>query len=99
MRTIFEPQEVNELAEVIVEKVTEALKDVIEAKSQADEILNPDQLANLLQIKKSQVYAWVNDAKYSENGIPFLKSGKFLRFSKNEILEWMRNGRNRCMRG
>lgn len=99
MRTIFEPQEVNALADVIAEKVTEVLKEMVVKSQVEDEILNPDQAAELMQIKKPQLYALVNEAKYSDDGIPFMKSGRFLRFSKKEILEWMRNGRRRCMKG
>lgn len=54
-----------------------------------DRLLTPEELAKFLNIKKAQVYAWVNESKYIKDGIPFLKAGKFLRFSEKAVLKWM----------
>jgi excisionase family DNA binding protein len=80
-----------ELVEEIAAKVIEKLKPLISSngKETEDKLLTPEELAKLLKIKKPQIYAWVNESKYTDNGIPFLKAGKFLRFSQIAVLKWM----------
>jgi excisionase family DNA binding protein len=82
-----------ELVEEIADKVTERLKPILASNGKheaEDRLLTPDDLARLLKVKKPQIYAWVYESKYSDDGIPFYKAGKFLRFSEKAILEWMR---------
>lgn len=79
--------------ETIVKEVIEAIKPLLgyngkEEDDGNDHVLTPDELAEFLKVKKSQIYAWVNESKHTDGGIPFMKPGKFLRFSKKEILVW-----------
>jgi excisionase family DNA binding protein len=86
--------ETQELAKEIVERLFERIKPFLSAngsREAKDVLLTPDELAQLLKVKKSQIYALVNESKYSDDGIPFLKAGKFLRFPQREIFEWMKS--------
>ena len=50
-----------------------------------DEILTIDECAAFLHIKKATVYTMV-----SERRIPFMKQGKMLKFSKNDLTTWLK---------
>lgn len=53
--------------------------------SQADfELLDVDDVAQLLKVKKRTIYEWVRTKK-----IPFKHVGDLLRFNRAEILEWL----------
>ena len=88
------PQElIDEIANKIIEKLTPRLAGNGKAES-IDNLLTPDELAKFLKVKKPQIYAWVNESKYTDNGIPFFKAGKFLRFSQNNVIKWMKKHKN-----
>ena len=87
MRIELEPQDIENIALRVVEMLKPLLST---SRDKAEDVLlTPDETARLLSVKKPQIYAWVNESKFSDNGIPFLKAGKFLRFSKKNILNWM----------
>lgn len=79
------------LAKEITQEVIKAITPLLPSNGSEDTLLTPNDLSDLLQIKKAQVYAWVEKSKYEDNGLPYMKAGKFLRFSKREVLEWMKN--------
>lgn len=90
----FETEEI----ETIAQRVASLLRPVLAGngeKETEDKLLTPDQIADLLNVKKPQIYAWVQESKYNDDGIPFLKAGKFLRFSQKAVLQWMENHRVR----
>jgi excisionase family DNA binding protein len=83
----------------ILEPIKGLLEGMIESafkKGQlpSDRILTVEELAKVLKIKVSHVYALVNDAKYNENGIPFMKVGGMLRFQEREVIEWAKENRH-----
>jgi len=49
-----------------------------------EKLLTIEQLAEILQIKKSTIYAWTFAKK-----IPHLKIGGALRFREREIVKWI----------
>lgn len=49
-------------------------------------LLTIDQLAETLQVPRSWIYE-----KARTNKIPFIKIGKYLRFSEEAIQEWIRS--------
>ena len=49
----------------------------------ADIFLTPLEAGDLLRVKLTTVYRWVQIRK-----IPFRKHGRILRFEKNSLLEW-----------
>jgi len=53
------------------------------------EYLTIDELCDILQVKKHYVYALTSQRK-----IPFLKLGRFLRFEKDKIKEWLKEKAN-----
>jgi excisionase family DNA binding protein len=53
-------------------------------KDESWELLTPEELCSLLKIKKQRLYEWVHLGR-----IPYLKVGRFLRFSRSRIQEWL----------
>ena len=56
-------------------------------KSEGNELidlLTPDEVCSLLKIKKQRLYEWVHFGL-----IPYIKLGRFLRFSRKKIFEWL----------
>ena len=49
------------------------------------ELLTPEEVCGILRIKKQRLYEWVHYKR-----IPHVKVGRFLRFSKEQIEEWLR---------
>jgi excisionase family DNA binding protein len=53
------------------------------------EILTPDEVCEMLKIKKSYIYYLTHNGN-----IPFFKVGRHLRFYKEEILNWLNSKKN-----
>jgi len=49
----------------------------------ADEIITANEVADYLKIAKSTVYLWMK-----EQGLPFRKIGRALRFKRSEVEQW-----------
>ena len=49
-------------------------------------LITVDELATMLQVPKS----WIYD-RTRNNRIPYIKIGKYIRFDKDEIIEWIKN--------
>lgn len=92
MKAELEPQDIESIAQRVVELLSTTIAKNAEQGTD-DNLLTTDEVAEVLKVKKAQIYAWVNESKYKDDGIPFLKAGKFLRFSHKEVLKWMQNGR------
>jgi excisionase family DNA binding protein len=76
----------SEDTEVIAKKVAEKLKPLIvnNSKSEDDDILDVQGVADYLKMSKQWVYDRVHN-----NKIPFYKVGKYPRFRKSKIDEWL----------
>ena len=76
----------------IVEKVVERLKPLISNShdSRGDELMDVKALADYLKVKKQ----WVYD-KTHMNIIPYYKVGKYPRYKKSKIDEWLLEKENR----
>lgn len=48
------------------------------------DLMTPEELCSLLKVKKQRVYEWVHLGR-----IPYIKVGRFLRFSRTQINEWL----------
>lgn len=59
-------------------------------KDNEQEILTIKEAGSLLKLTVPTLYGYV-----SRNEIPFAKKGKRLYFSKDELTEWIRSGRNK----
>jgi excisionase family DNA binding protein len=96
MRTELETHDIDSISDAVARKLIDHL-DVVMQRQRAglDDLLTVEELSNLIKVKPRQIYAWVNESKYIEGGMPFLKAGKFLRFSPDDVLEWMRRTNKR----
>ncbi len=47
-------------------------------------LLTPDEVASMLQVEKSTIYAWTHTKQ-----IPYLKVGRLVRFEPQTIQEWL----------
>ncbi len=76
----------------IVEKVVERLKPLISNShdSKGDELMDVTALADYLKVKKQWVYE-----KTHMNIIPYYKVGKYPRYKKSKIDEWLLEKENR----
>ena len=81
-----------QLVNDIVEKVVERLKPLINNyhDSGSDELMDVKALADYLKVKKQ----WVYD-KTHMNIIPYYKVGKYPRYKKSKIDEWLLEKENR----
>ena len=76
----------------IVERVVERLKPLISNShdSKGDELMDVQALADYLKVKKQWVYE-----KTHMNIIPYYKVGKYPRYKKSKIDEWLVEKENR----
>ena len=78
---------------VLAEQITENLKKELQTQpqnvTQEDEFLNIDELSKLIGLTKPTIYGHVH-----RNTIPYIKKGKMLRFSKQDILNWLDTGKS-----
>ena len=76
----------------IVEKVVERLKPLINNShdSRGDELMDVKALADYLKVKKQWVYE-----KTHMNILPYYKVGKYPRYKKSKIDEWLLEKENR----
>lgn len=104
MKTELEPQDI----EAIAQRVAEILKPMLacEDKRADDQLMTIDEAAHFLNLyKKSgkpnieQIYQWVNSAQHGLSSFPYHKAGKLLRFSKTELLKWMKSNGKRLEGG
>lgn len=95
MRTAFEPEEINQLSEILAEKVFNRVAPLLSSiNNHVFEVVDIDELSQRLKVKKSLIYSWVYQSKNGINGFPFSKAGNKLRFVVGEVLDWMKkNGK------
>ncbi|MFB0562992.1 MAG: helix-turn-helix domain-containing protein [Candidatus Lokiarchaeia archaeon] len=55
-------------------------------KSFLEDLLTPEELCSMLKVKKQRLYEWVH-----LNRIPYIKVGRFLRFSRSDIEAWLQS--------
>jgi excisionase family DNA binding protein len=90
MRSQLEQADIQAIAETVVSMILPLLN-----QPQEQDILTIDEVADLLDKSKGQIYQWVSDSRHGLNDFPFLKAGKSLRFSKKDIVQWIqKNGKN-----
>jgi len=80
------------LIDTIVEKVAAQLKPLLKNShdSKCDELMDVKGLAEYLQVKKQWVYE-----KTHLNVLPYFKVGKYPRYRKSKIDEWLLEKENR----
>jgi excisionase family DNA binding protein len=93
VKTELEPQDIEAIAQRVIEK----LKPLVagNGRHEIDTLMTVDGVAQFLHTSKGQVYQWVNNSQHGLGSFPYHKAGKLLRFSKEEILTWMKSNTKR----
>ena len=84
MKIELETSDIERIVEKVVERLTPLLKQ--NPKSNDNELMTVEEVANYLKVKHSWVYE-----KVYKREIPFRKAGKFPRFRKRNIDIWLDN--------
>jgi len=85
MNVEIEPKDI----EAIAQRILEVLKPLLSSngrQGESDSIFNVKQLAQYLHVDPSWIYKAI-----SLKTIPYFKAGKYVRFKKSIIDEWIRN--------
>ncbi len=84
--------QISEIAELMEKAVKKAILEsaplLLEKKSDSDNLLSITDACSLLKLAKPTIYYLVQHSR-----IPFMKQGKKLYFLKDELMEWVRSGR------
>ena len=90
----------DQVIELIAKKVAECLKPLIAESGQGKgdgEILTAEEAAEFLKTSKGQIYQWVDNARHGLGDFPYLKAGRLLRFSKTDLIQWLKESKSRQM--
>jgi len=79
-----------EYLDTITDRVMMKIKTILSTENEPDELLTIEEAAVFLSTSKGQVYQWVNKSQHGLGDFPFMKMGRSLRFSKKEIIQWMK---------
>lgn len=91
MKTVFENEDLQAIANAISQVVVKSLKPYLKGACVDDLILDVDGLAEYLKVKKQ----WVYDKVHSK-AIPHYKVGKYPRFRKTKIDDWLDKKEKGC---
>ena len=94
MKTSIEQEDIQAIASA----VTEMLKPMLANNSQVQDFMTIDEVAKFLKTNKGQIYQWVNNSQHGLGSFPYHKAGKLLRFSKDEIVNWMKSNTKKVRR-
>jgi excisionase family DNA binding protein len=81
--------------EAIAQRVFELLIPHLSNRLEQDVFLDVDGIATLLGKSRGQIYQWVHNASHGLSDFPYVKVGRSLRFSKNDVLQWAKNNSRR----
>jgi excisionase family DNA binding protein len=88
MRSELDEEDIAKIAARVAEHIKPLLNATVK---EADTILDVDEACRLLKISRQSLYQLVDSAKYGKNSFPYLKCGRLLRFSENDILTWLKS--------
>ncbi len=84
----------DELISTLASRVADELRSSQKPQQEEDQIISVVEAATMLGKSKDQIYQWVHGTRHGLGTFPYMKAGKSLRFSRNEVLSWMkRNGK------
>lgn len=72
-----------------LESVVNSIKNNPLQETEANDLINLQQAAAMLNLAVPTIYGLVHNSK-----IPHFKQGKKLRFSKKDLVSWIKSGRN-----
>ena len=84
MELRFNQQDIEDLTEIIADKVMEKI-----GKMPTMMLLTIDELASTLKVPKSWIYGRTRDR--SNSGIPHIKIGRYIRFNLADVMAWLRH--------
>lgn len=95
MQINFEERDIDKLAEIVSNYIIAKLQSkrfcLLEPE---DKYFTIDEAANFMGKSKGQIYQWVNKTRHDLLDFPYMKAGKSLKFSRNELIKWMKtNGK------
>jgi predicted DNA-binding transcriptional regulator AlpA len=76
--------------DAIANKVIEQIIPFIKSWQEPDEMMDINQVSQLLKKSPDQIYQWVHSARHGLSDFPYQKAGRSLRFSRKDILQWMK---------
>jgi excisionase family DNA binding protein len=85
--------DVARIADQVIEKLT--IWQDLNNRTPVDDFLSLKEASKLLGVPEGTIYQWVSSAKHGLKNFPYMKSGKHLRFSRNELIDWMKSEKNR----
>jgi excisionase family DNA binding protein len=81
--------------EAIAAKMADRLAPLLRNNRVVDDIiLDVADACQLLKISRESLYQLVDNAKYGKNTFPYLKCGRRLRFSRNDLIAWLKNNKS-----
>jgi len=95
MKVQFEPEDIDAIARGVAGYVKTLISDQGKNREPQDEVLTVEQAATLLKTSKAQIYQWVNNSQHGLGTFPYLKAGRLLRFSRREVLQWLKESKKR----
>ena len=93
MKVQFEPEDIEAIARGVAEHLKTLISGQGKNREPQDEVLTVEQAATLLKTSKAQIYQWVNNSQHGLGTFPYLKAGRLLRFSRREVLQWLRESK------
>ena len=94
MKTSLEKDDIEAIASAVMEMIKPLLS--VNGKHDIeDTLMTIEEAAQFLKTSKGQIYQWVNNSQHGLGSFPYQKAGKLLRFSKTEILKWMKSNTKR----
>jgi excisionase family DNA binding protein len=90
----LDSEDVTVIASAIMEKLKPLLPRNLNREAE-DALMTIEETAKFLRTSKGQIYQWVNNSQHGLGTFPYHKAGKLLRFSKTEILKWMKTNSKR----
>ena len=82
-------ESINEKLDALIRQIESLEKKVREISPEKNDLITVDQCALLLDLKRSTVYRMT-----SENRIPCFKKGGRVYFSREEVLNWLKDSQN-----
>jgi predicted DNA-binding transcriptional regulator AlpA len=79
----------------IANRVIDQIIPLLQSWQEPDELMDIDQVCQFLKKSKGQIYQWVSSASHGLSDFPYQKAGRSLRFSKRDIILWMKNNSRR----
>jgi excisionase family DNA binding protein len=96
MQTIsFQADIPDEFIDRIAERVIAKFGPLLATDKVPDDLLTIEEATAFLSTSKGQVYQWVDKSRHGLGDFPFMKMKRLLRFSKKEIIQWMKSNSRR----